>query len=151
MCVFVCAVIKEACAVQNNQALCWLCNSVMPTKSEQISQGSSESVRGFALFILCSRFCRSRLMSCGSELVWVYWFNKSWHVQTLACVQSGCIHDKFHTKHPWHHYQQTAHNEAFQSYRELQCGLTCFVNFVNLFEHCFVPILGPVHRLQKEK
>lgn len=79
---------KKGWAALNKQALCCLCDSVEPTKWEQISQDSSESIRGFTQFFLPSTISCSRLMSSGFERFWHFRFNRNWHANKHAQIHT---------------------------------------------------------------
>lgn len=88
---------EKAWAVLNKQALCRLCDSAEPTKWEQISQDSSESIRGFTQFFLLSTISCSHLMSSGFERFWHFGRNRSWHANkharthTVTQTCSACV------------------------------------------------------------
>lgn len=95
MCVSVRLGRKKAWAALNKQALCRLCDSAEPTKWEQISQDSSESIRGFTQFFLLATISCSHLMSPGFERFWHFRFNRNWHANKHAHTQiqtcSACV------------------------------------------------------------
>lgn len=86
---------EKAWAALNKQALCRLCDSAEPTKWEQISQDSSESIRGFTQFFLLSTVSCSRLMSSGFEWFWHVGREGNWHANKHAHTHrqtcSACV------------------------------------------------------------
>lgn len=136
---------EKAWAALNKQALCRLCDSAEPTKWEQISQDSSESIRGFTQFFLLSTVSCSRLMSSGFEWFWHVGREGNWHANKHAHTHRqtcfACVGIFFYI-YFW-----------ITESRIGQCpkAPTCFVDLMDLFEHGLVPILWPVHSLRREK
>lgn len=142
--VCVCGAVEEAWAVMNKQALYWLWKSLKPTKLEQISQDSSVSIRCVSQ-ILRLRLSRSHLMSSGWELLWHLWFNKNRHAKKKITNMHVCMTNSEKC------LMITASDKGtFLLFCVIQYWRTCFVNLVDLFEHSFVPILRPIHRLWRE-